>query len=78
MHKVNKKGIFKIENMLILVSIIMAAGFIIRLCTDIYLIKSGLRKPPLAPLILEHVVDYLLPGVACLIAGVVIKKRNNK
>lgn len=70
------KKSFKTENFLIFAAGLLALGFAIRLGADYYKIQAGMNSAPFSLFLAERALEYLLPGVLCLAAAWLIKRRN--
>ena len=74
MRKIKKENIYKF---LYLVAALLVVGFAIDTGVDIYKYNSGgyLGSAPLYVYILVNAIEYLLPGSAFFVAGVICKKK---
>ncbi len=72
------KEFLSIPNFLILIGILLACGFLIRLCADYYQIQAGIHSAPFSLFVLERSLEFLLPCVVSIIIAMGIKKREQK
>ncbi len=72
------KIILNLGNFLLLVSALFGVGFLIRLSADYYQIQAGVHSATFSLLILERSLLFLLPGVLCVIASIILKKHVRK
>ncbi len=70
------KKLLQTENFLFFAAALLAVGFAIRLGADYFKIQAGMNSAPFSLFLAERALEYLLPGVLCLAAGLLIKKHN--
>lgn len=72
------KRFFKIDNVLNVIGILFAIGFIIGFINDYYLYQNTgtYQSAPFYVYLIDNIVLILLPSIVCFILALYIKKRN--
>lgn len=60
---------------LLLAAVLLALGFLAQVAVDYYRYQSSLNSAPFRVFVLARALEYLLPGLLCLLAGLFLRKR---
>lgn len=69
------KRFLKSYNFFAAAGILLAIGFIIGVWADYYEYQSTINSAPFYVFIMARSIEFLLPGIICLIAAICLRKR---
>lgn len=65
----------QLHKWLLLAAGLLAVGFLIQVGVDYYRYQDSLNSAPFRVFVLARALEYLLPGLLCLLAGLFLRKR---
>ncbi|GGM18306.1 hypothetical protein GCM10011351_00100 [Paraliobacillus quinghaiensis] len=71
------KNIFRIDKVLIVASVLLVLGFVIRLGADYYKYQNTINSTPFYVFIIGRSIVFLLPSIICFSAAKYVKKLNH-